>query len=70
MKKPENGRAPMWWGIFGGMLLGIIIVIAHFCYLEFTHPSPYNAIEIFVIPVFAVVGAIIGLFLAAWYSSD
>jgi hypothetical protein len=27
MKKPENGRVPMWWGIFGGMLLGIIIAI-------------------------------------------
>jgi hypothetical protein len=70
MQEPGNKKTAVWWGIFGGMGAGVALVILYYFYLQVTDPSPYDVVYLLGIPLAATIGAIIGLFLAAWRASD
>ena len=58
------------WGAGCGMLGGLALTCLYFLYEQLTRPNPYNVLTLFAAPVFVILGGIIGLLAAAWYSSD
>ena len=59
------------WGAGCGMLGGLAFDCLYYVVEQLLRPGTYNGLT-FVIgaPVFAALGALVGLLAAAWYSSD
>jgi len=53
------------------MLGGLAVTFLYYLYERLAHPNPYNTLTLFLgAPVFVILGAMVGLLAAAWYSSD
>ncbi|HEX8721167.1 MAG TPA: hypothetical protein VF736_11085 [Pyrinomonadaceae bacterium] len=53
-----------------GALGGVVATCVQYLYEQLTAPHPYNAFTFLNAPVYAILGAIVGLLVAAWYTSD
>jgi hypothetical protein len=53
-----------------GVLGGLAIPCVQFAYEQLTHPNPYSVLTFIGAPVYAALGGMLGLLVAAWYRSD
>jgi predicted lipid-binding transport protein (Tim44 family) len=71
ISRSQDRRPSVWRGILGGMFGGFMIGVLRYVYEQHTHPSTYNAIDLYLgTPVFMVVGVLIGLLIMAWLAAD
>jgi hypothetical protein len=54
-----------------GMLGGLAVTCLYYLYEQWVDPSPYNGLmAVIYAPVLAILGGVVGLLAAAWYTSD
>lgn len=57
-------------GACGGMLGGVLFMCIYYLVEQWTRPNPYNLLTLLATPVLVILGGMVGLLVAAWYSSD
>lgn len=70
MGEERSGWRAAVWGAGLGMLGGLIVPCLLFLYEQLTDPNPWSVLTLFAAPVFIILGGMVGLLAAAWYSSD
>ena len=70
MGEERSGWRAAAWGAGCGMLGGLLFTCLYYLYEQLARPHPYNVLTLFAAPVFVILGGMVGLLAAAWYSSE